>query len=207
MRHGAKVEYKKCSSEGCTNLAQQGGVCIRHGAKVKRCSSEGCTNKAQKGGVCKRHGERPTPNEDSSTAFESFVLKKYKKKRCCADGCTKFAQNGGVCVRHGAKREYKRCSSEGCLNLAKRGGVCRRHGAELKLCSSERCTNHAKRGGVCWRHGGKRTSNDESTAFESKFDETTTTQNLPHRSADGALNERRTGVPGEVVICQEIVEV
>jgi hypothetical protein len=31
MRHGAKV--KRCSSEGCTNKAKRGGVCIRHGAK------------------------------------------------------------------------------------------------------------------------------------------------------------------------------
>jgi len=27
-------------------------VCITHGAQVKRCSSEGCTNQVQKGGVC-----------------------------------------------------------------------------------------------------------------------------------------------------------
>jgi hypothetical protein len=45
IKHGAKVEYKRCSSEGCTNIALRGGVCWRHGAKKerKRCSSEGCT--------------------------------------------------------------------------------------------------------------------------------------------------------------------
>eukprot|EP00984_Skeletonema_dohrnii_P024726 scaffold13857_cov76-Skeletonema_dohrnii-CCMP3373.AAC.3 len=42
-----------CSSEGCKSIAQKGGVCIRHGAKVKRCNSGGCTNQ---GGVCRRHG-------------------------------------------------------------------------------------------------------------------------------------------------------
>ena len=64
------------------------------------------------------------------------------------------------------------------------------------------------RKGVCTRHGAKRIPNDESTAFESKFDETTATMNLIHQSAGGAIDERRTGVPGEVVIfCQEIVEV
>jgi hypothetical protein len=38
-----------CSAEGCTNIVVRGGVCIRHGAKVepKRCSSEGWTNQAQ----------------------------------------------------------------------------------------------------------------------------------------------------------------
>ena len=30
MKHGAKKEYKRCSSDGCTNLAQRGGACIRH---------------------------------------------------------------------------------------------------------------------------------------------------------------------------------
>jgi len=33
-RHGAKV--KLCSSEGCTNHAKNGGVCVRHGSAVKR---------------------------------------------------------------------------------------------------------------------------------------------------------------------------
>ena len=68
--------------------------------------------------------------------------------------------------------------------------------------------NKSLRRGVCKRHGAYCTPNDESTAFESKFDETTATLNLIHQSAGGAIDERRTGVPGEVVICrQEMVEV
>eukprot|EP00985_Skeletonema_marinoi_P013353 scaffold6595_cov92-Skeletonema_marinoi.AAC.1 len=49
--HGAKE--KRCSSEGCTNYSQKGGVCKRHGAKVKRkfCSSERCTNIVVKRGA------------------------------------------------------------------------------------------------------------------------------------------------------------
>ena len=158
MRHGAKV--KGCSSEGCTNYAMKGGVCIRHGAKVecKRCSSEGCTNRAVKGGVCKRHGA--------------------KTKKCSADGCLNKAKNGGVCIRHGAK---------------------------VKKCSSKGCTNHARRGGVCIKHAANRNPNyDESTAFGSELDKTTTAD----PSTTNALDERsNAGVPGEVVICQEIVEV
>jgi hypothetical protein len=46
---------KRCSSMGCANQAQKGGVCITHGAKMNRCSFEGCTKQAQKGGVCCRH--------------------------------------------------------------------------------------------------------------------------------------------------------
>ena len=37
---------------------QRGGVCFKLGAKKKRCSSEGCTNLALNGGVCLRHGEK-----------------------------------------------------------------------------------------------------------------------------------------------------
>ena len=60
MKHGAK--RKLCSSDGCTNLAQKGGVCVKHGATLtkKKCSSSGCTNLAQKGGVCIKHGAETT---------------------------------------------------------------------------------------------------------------------------------------------------
>lgn len=79
MRHGAKVEQKRhgakrklCSEEECTNIVVQGGVCIRHGAKVKvkvkRCSSEGCTNQVQRRGVCIKHGAYSNPY-DESTVF------------------------------------------------------------------------------------------------------------------------------------------
>ena len=43
---------------------------MRHGAKVKRCSSDGCNNQVQKGGVCIKHGANRNPYEES-TAFES----------------------------------------------------------------------------------------------------------------------------------------
>eukprot|EP00986_Skeletonema_menzelii_P016448 scaffold14642_cov146-Skeletonema_menzelii.AAC.4 len=83
-----KYKYrKKCSADGCSNIAVQGGVCMRHGAKTKRCSSDGCANQAKTGGVCIRHGAKTKP------------------KRCSSDGCTNYAQKGGVCIRHGAKRK------------------------------------------------------------------------------------------------------
>eukprot|EP00986_Skeletonema_menzelii_P008030 scaffold3256_cov120-Skeletonema_menzelii.AAC.2 len=46
----------RCGSEGCTNQVQNGGACIKHGAKIKRklCSSDG--NR-----VCIRHGTKRTP--------------------------------------------------------------------------------------------------------------------------------------------------
>jgi hypothetical protein len=64
---GSHIDYReklahfarsRCKSEGCTNFAIKGRVCIRHGAKYvrKKCSSEGCTRYAQKKGVCIKHG-------------------------------------------------------------------------------------------------------------------------------------------------------
>eukprot|EP00986_Skeletonema_menzelii_P005517 scaffold2043_cov149-Skeletonema_menzelii.AAC.3 len=52
--YNAKVTKKRkrreCSADGCTNNAQSGGVCSRHGAKVKRCCSEGCIKPARRAG-------------------------------------------------------------------------------------------------------------------------------------------------------------
>ena len=109
-----KKKRKKytCSNEGCTNYAQNGGVCIRHGAKVKRktCKHNGCANQVQKGGVCIRHGA------------------KKKKSTCSHEKCTNQAVRGGVCQRHGAKSYRKTCKHEGCTNQVRKGGVCKRHG-------------------------------------------------------------------------------
>ena len=81
-----------------------------------------------------------------------------------------------------------------------------RHGAKVKLCSSEGCTNQAVRGGVCFRHGAKRASNDESTAFGLEFEATAT--RISNQSTDSASDsdERSPGVPEDVVICENIVE-
>jgi hypothetical protein len=57
VTHGAKVQRKRCSQEGCTYRAQNGGVCFAHGAKVKLCSLEGCTKLAKKGGVYFAHNK------------------------------------------------------------------------------------------------------------------------------------------------------
>eukprot|EP00985_Skeletonema_marinoi_P006464 scaffold2799_cov126-Skeletonema_marinoi.AAC.3 len=100
-----------CSTtNGCTHVAVQAGVCMRHGARRKLCSSEGCTNMVV-GGVCIRHVAKVT----------------RKHKLCSREECTNQARKGGVCIRHGAQK--KRCSREECTNYAKKGGVCMRHGA------------------------------------------------------------------------------
>eukprot|EP00985_Skeletonema_marinoi_P005532 scaffold2406_cov80-Skeletonema_marinoi.AAC.1 len=127
-----KRVYKRCSVDGCGNWRIEGGVCIRHGAKVKRCSVEECTNYVQKGGACIKHGA--------------------KVKLCSVDECTNYAKRGGVCVRHGAKK--KLCSVDDCTNKVQKGGVCKRHGAkvEVKRCIVDGCTNQRRRRGVCWRH-------------------------------------------------------
>jgi hypothetical protein len=48
---------------------------MRHGAKVKRCSSEGCKNYAQKGGVRVKHGQ--TSND---AAVKDVQIKLYKEE-------------------------------------------------------------------------------------------------------------------------------
>ena len=73
---------KLCQIDGCTKLAQRGGLCVMHGAKRKLCKIDGCTNNVVKGGVCVTHGA--------------------KRKLCEIDGCTNQAKVGGVCIRHGA---------------------------------------------------------------------------------------------------------
>ena len=70
-------------------LAQEGGVCMGHGAKWYVCIHEGCTKQAKKGGVCIRHGAKKRSNE----------------------GCTKIVHRGGVCWRHRADRTTT-CSHE-----------------------------------------------------------------------------------------------
>ena len=128
-----------------------------------------------------------------------------KVKRCSSEGCTNNVLNGGVCRRHGAKK--KRCSSEGCRNEAIKGGVCMRHGAKRKQCSSEGCNNKAVKGGVCRRHGAYHTSNDVSTAFGTELDEPIAPFSLPNRGNYNASHEQGVGVPTEVLVTQEIVEV
>ena len=82
-----------------------------------------------------------------------------------------------------------------------------RHGAKRKQCSSEGCTNQAKKGGVCIRHGANHTSNDVSTAFGTELDETTALPSLLNRGNSIASHEPGVGVPTEVLVSQEIVEV
>eukprot|EP00984_Skeletonema_dohrnii_P023595 scaffold12683_cov144-Skeletonema_dohrnii-CCMP3373.AAC.6 len=128
------VERKRCNFVNCTNYAQNGGVCKRHGAKKKACSVDDCTNQSISGGVCVRHGA------------------KVEYKLCSVEGCASKAQKGGVCWRHGAK-VCKLCSVEGCTNQVVKGGLCIRHGAQKKRCSVDGCTNQRRRRGVCTRHG------------------------------------------------------
>ena len=108
-----KKYRKRCSADGCTNLAKKGGICMKHGAKVKRCSSEECTNLAVKGGVCIKHGAT------------------WTKKKCNIQGCNTYAKRRGVCKRHGAYRNpYDESTAFGnndatsTSNYVQRGGVC-----------------------------------------------------------------------------------
>ena len=120
-------------------------------------------------------------------------------------------------MRHGAK--VKQCSNEGCTNHAVNGGVCLRHGAKHKRCSIEGCTKYPQKGGLCIRHGAYRNTQDESTAFGSEHQNSSTTNRTfgsEHENTTTVLNQRASRsrgeegriVPSEVtILCQEIVEV
>jgi hypothetical protein len=45
-----------CSHASCSNFAQAGGRCIKHGYKKPTCSMDGCSNQSIVCGLCKRHG-------------------------------------------------------------------------------------------------------------------------------------------------------
>lgn len=131
----AKSSGNVCNVLGCTNIAQNGGVCIRHGASwsKKQCSVDECTNQAINGGVCRRHGA--------------------KVKLCSLGGCNNHAKLAGMCVRHGMTK-VKRCSKHGCLNQAKlSSGLCIAHGGLVALCQHKGCINKTWFG-LCHMHGG-----------------------------------------------------
>ena len=70
------------------------------------------------------------------------------------------------------------------------------------------CKNFVVKKGVCIRHGANRANNDESTAFGSGLDMTTSTQSLPSFRATVRDGQKGDNVPGEVaVLCEEIVEI
>jgi hypothetical protein len=57
---------KKCNTEGCSNVAVQGGLCKTHGASTKKCSLPGCGKIAALDGYCKRHSALDELPESSS---------------------------------------------------------------------------------------------------------------------------------------------
>jgi hypothetical protein len=173
-------QYRKlCSVDVCTNIAQKGGVCIRHGAKITRqlCSIEECSNIAVRGGVCKKHGAKKLCSTEGcpNQAKNGGVCIKHgaKVKICSEEGCKSQVRQGGVCYKHGAGkgddgnklkkkedwRKYrKKCSADGCTTFARTGfEVCMKHGAKVdyKRCGNEDCNNIAVKGGVCVKHGAK----------------------------------------------------
>ena len=64
---------KKCSHEGCTNVAVRDGLCKSHGAPSKLCAIEGCNKVAAFRGMCKRHRDitdamaKAKPAQDSQS--------------------------------------------------------------------------------------------------------------------------------------------
>jgi len=85
-------------------------VCVKHGTKKKQCSREGCTNQAQIGEVCIRHGainvDMNAPLRSAQILLQGGVCMKHgaRVKQCSSDGCTNHARCGEVCIRHMGQR-------------------------------------------------------------------------------------------------------
>ena len=73
--------------------------CVRHGAKVKLCSSEGCTNYAQRGGLCRRHSAYRS-TQDESTAFgseyEKTTATQTSTNKCASGSAPRGLERGSV---------------------------------------------------------------------------------------------------------------
>jgi hypothetical protein len=56
-----------CSHASCSNFAQAGGRCIKHGYKKPTCSVDGCSNQSVACGLCKKHGAHHSCNINNCT--------------------------------------------------------------------------------------------------------------------------------------------
>eukprot|EP00984_Skeletonema_dohrnii_P012791 scaffold5219_cov148-Skeletonema_dohrnii-CCMP3373.AAC.9 len=120
------------------------------------------------------------------------------------EGCTNIVINRGVCIRHGAK--IKKCSSEGCTNQVQRGGVCMRHGAKVNL--SDAAVKDAPSKPLDKESVGSMVQAALFTTRPLLLDQNS--RRLPQLQPielPASVERKSSGVPEEVVICQEIVEV
>ena len=88
QEHGGR---RLCKQDGCKNLAQQRGVCKRHGApnyKKKTCSTEGCKKQSVRNGMCKRHG-----------GVNNAIL-------CSKEGCGHPVHSRKMCFHHARKKGH-----------------------------------------------------------------------------------------------------
>ena len=142
----AAYRYRRltCSIDGCTNKAQQEGICLKHGGKRVRhlntCSIIWCSNKAQHNGKCISHGGKiikkcSRPERDSQASRgkharkEGTCIRHLQSAQCSIPWCPNKAQTGGICITHGVKKIEKMRSYPGCAEQAqaKRGGQCISH--------------------------------------------------------------------------------
>ncbi len=68
----------QCSHVSCSNFAQAGGLCIKHGYRKPTCSVGVCSNQSVAHRLCKRHGAR----------------------LCCIVVCRSFLLSVQACVQH-----------------------------------------------------------------------------------------------------------
>lgn len=128
---------KKCSKEGCENIAKKYGLCISHGGYDK-CSFSGCESISVSRGLCLKHGN----TENGTTRYF---------KRCTVDGCETFAQRGGLCMKHGGVLP---CAVNGCEQRSFRKGYCKSHSLtkNTTICAFDPCDAKNEKHGFCKHH-------------------------------------------------------
>jgi hypothetical protein len=65
-----------CSHASCSNFAQAGGRCIKHGYKKLTCSVDGCSNQSVARELCKRLGAHHSCNVINCTSHV------FRQNRC-----------------------------------------------------------------------------------------------------------------------------
>ena len=152
---------KKCVMEGCRNVANSRGLCVRHARRKGVCSAAGCDRTIARRGLCTPHGAYGTCTiSDCKTAAIGMSHGKGQCQRhggkrqrvCMIEGCTTPSRARNLCGGHGA---YGRCQIDGCSTALGSGtSYCGTHGGrKTKPCIEPGCNTGAQRNRRCKRHG------------------------------------------------------
>jgi hypothetical protein len=183
MKHGAKVDYKRCSNEECNNIAVRGGVCIKHGAKVLKQSAvltaggppdTSSPMESPKGKTSDRDEELERKKADMTNHLAAAVkgtrgkapngvLPQGMYRELHQKALEEFGlQNTNVKVKYDTIRQrISRGNITPATKKRKRESSGKDDGDNkkrdwrkyIKICSADGCTKQAQQGGICIKNG------------------------------------------------------